>query len=62
MKLIDKIIVLLCLTVCVSCNYLDIVPDEKATEADAFKNPKAALRYLYSCYAYIELEITLWIF
>ena len=53
MKLIDKIIVLLCLTVCVSCNYLDIVPDEKATEADAFKNPKAALRYLYSCYAYI---------
>lgn len=53
MKLIDKIIVILCLTVCVSCNYLDIVPDEKATEADAFKNPKAALRYLYSCYAYI---------
>lgn len=36
-----------------SCNYLDIVPDENATEEDAFKNPKAAERYLYSCYSYI---------
>lgn len=53
MKLINNFLVLLCLTICVSCNYLDIVPDEKATEADAFKNPKAVLRYLYSCYAYI---------
>lgn len=53
MKLIDKLILLLCLTLCVSCDYLDIVPDEKATEADAFKTPKAALRYLYSCYSYI---------
>lgn len=44
---------LLCMLACVSCDYLDIVPDEKATEADAFNNPKAALRYLYSCYAYI---------
>ena len=32
-----------------SCNYLDIVPDETATEKDAFANPRAALRYLYSC-------------
>lgn len=55
MKLIDKFIILLCFTACVSsCNYLDIVPDEKATEKDAFKNSKAALRYLYSCYAYIS--------
>lgn len=36
-----------------SCNFLDIVPDETATEDDAFKNTKAAERYLYSCYAYI---------
>ena len=27
-----------------SCNYLDIVPDETATEKDAFANPRAALR------------------
>lgn len=36
-----------------SCNYLDIVPDEVATEADAFKNKEAAQNYLYSCYSYI---------
>ena len=36
-----------------SCNYLDIVPDETATEKDAFANPRAALRYLYSCYGYL---------
>lgn len=36
-----------------SCNYLDIVPDEVATEKDAFANPKAAEKYLYSCYGYL---------
>lgn len=36
-----------------SCNYLDIVPDETATEADAFANPRATLKYLYSCYGYL---------
>lgn len=36
-----------------SCNYLDIVPDETATEKDAFANPRATLRYLYSCYGYL---------
>ena len=53
MKLVNNILILLCLSICVSCNFLDIVPDEKATEADAFNSPKAVLRYLYSCYAYI---------
>lgn len=32
------------------CNYLDVVPDGTATEADAFKNPRAAEGYLYTCY------------
>jgi SusD family. len=36
-----------------SCNYLDIVPDERPTEADAFKDRYAAERYLYSCYSYM---------
>lgn len=36
-----------------SCNYLDIMPDEVATDKDAFSNPKAAEKYLYSCYAYL---------
>ena len=39
---------------CHSCNYLDIVPDENATEADAFKNISAAEKFLYSCYAYMK--------
>lgn len=37
----------------VSCDYLDIVPDEVATEKDAFSNPKAAEKFLYSCYGYL---------
>ena len=52
MKLIDKYLILLCVFVCCSCNYLDIVPDEKPEE-DAFKNPQLTERYLYSCYSYI---------
>ena len=37
----------------ISCNYLDIMPNEVATEKDAFANPKAAEKYLYSCYGYL---------
>lgn len=36
-----------------SCRYLDIVPDGTATNEDAFKNPMAAKKYLYSCYGFI---------
>ncbi|MDR1882619.1 MAG: RagB/SusD family nutrient uptake outer membrane protein [Prevotella sp.] len=36
-----------------SCNFLDIVPDEMPTEEDAFKDARAAERYLYSCYSFI---------
>ena len=36
-----------------SCNYLDIVPDETATDSDAFADKVAALRYVYSCYSYL---------
>ena len=36
-----------------SCNYLDVVPSEKASDKDAFASPKAAEKYLYSCYGYI---------
>lgn len=37
----------------VSCDYLDIVPKETATEEDAFASEDAAERYLYSCYGYM---------
>lgn len=40
-----------------ACNYLDIVPDERVTEEDAFKNADAARRFLYSCYGYLGGEL-----
>ena len=36
-----------------ACDYLDIVPNETATEEDLFESTEAALRYLYSCYSYM---------
>jgi SusD family. len=36
-----------------ACNYLDIVPDEREQEKDAYTNEIAALRMLYSCYGYM---------
>lgn len=36
-----------------SCDFLDIVPDEMATDKDAFADPASALRYVYSCYSYL---------
>ncbi len=53
MKSIKFIIILSVLFSFGACNYLDIMPDEVATEEDAFENSKAAERYLYSCYSYI---------
>lgn len=49
-----KILFLLFLTFNIaSCDYLDIVPDERPTDEDAFQDKNAAYRYLYSCYSYI---------
>lgn len=36
-----------------SCNYLDIVPDETATEDDMSADLNAANNFLYSCYGYL---------
>jgi hypothetical protein len=36
-----------------SCNFLDVVPDERPTEADMFADYNAAQNYLYSCYSYL---------
>lgn len=36
-----------------ACDYLDIVPNETATEKDAFASEQAALNYLYSCYSFM---------
>lgn len=58
MKLNIKILTILAavLLCSYSCNYLDIVPDEAATEADAFADRYAAERYLYSCYSFLPKE------
>lgn len=36
-----------------ACDYLDIVPDERAQESDTYKTPDAIKKYLYSCYGYM---------
>lgn len=36
-----------------SCDFLDIVPDERPTEEDAFEDINALQGYLYSCYSYL---------
>lgn len=36
-----------------SCDYLDIVPDERAEESDTWKTPSMVKGYLYSCYGYM---------
>lgn len=33
------------------CDYLEIVPDERATPQNMYENVEAARRYLYSCYS-----------
>lgn len=53
MNAINKLLIFICTILLSSCNYLDIVPDEKASEEDAFKDAAAAERYLYSCYSRI---------
>ena len=52
MKTFSKIVFLACLCAgVVSCDFLDIVPDEKEKAEDAFEDVRAAERYLYSCYS-----------
>jgi hypothetical protein len=55
MKTLKKyfIISAICLTGCVSCNYLDIVPDNVATIDYAFRNRTACEKYLFTCYSYL---------
>lgn len=36
-----------------ACDFLDVIPKETEADENAFKDDKATLRYLYSCYSYI---------
>ncbi|MBK3516183.1 RagB/SusD family nutrient uptake outer membrane protein [Carboxylicivirga marina] len=40
----------------VSCNYLDIVPDNNPTMEDAFKRPGEAQNFLFSLYSFMPAE------
>lgn len=53
MKTIYTYITFIFLLAFTSCDFLDVVPDERPTENDAFKDVKAAERFLYSCYSYL---------
>lgn len=52
-KMIKKILVVLCVVAFSSCNYLDIVPDNVATIDYAFRLRSQAKKYLYTCYSYL---------
>ena len=41
---------LLALIMCSSCNYLDIVPEERTTEEDTYSTPGRVKEFLASCY------------
>ena len=50
MKNLYKLMLALALTgQLTSCDYLDIVPDERAQESDTWKTPNSIKGYLYSC-------------
>jgi hypothetical protein len=53
-NILVRLICLLFLFNLIGCtDYLEIVPDERPTEADSFRTPNAALGFLYSCYSYL---------
>lgn len=57
MKIIKYLFLLVAVAFSISsCDYLDVVPDEKPSEKDAFEDSNAAERFLYSCYSYLPLS------
>ena len=38
---------------CSSCNYLDIVPEERTKEEDTYSTPGRIKEFLASCYSYL---------
>lgn len=50
--LLKSLLFCIVLLECISCNYLDIVPDNMATIDYAFRNRTACEKYLYTCYTY----------
>lgn len=46
-------LMLLVLMFCSACNYLDIVPEERATDEDTYSTPQKLKEFLGSCYGYL---------
>lgn len=46
-------VLIVMISLAMSCNYLDIVPDNVATLDNAFANRLEAEKYLYTCYSYL---------
>lgn len=54
MKILYRILILVLIAgSSISCNFLDVVPDERTTEADTYAGRNNGIGYLYSCYAYL---------
>lgn len=53
MKFLKIFILSICVSVGVSCNYLDIIPDDTPTIDHAFTDRYQALGYLHGCYSYL---------
>lgn len=60
MKKILNIFVLLAAAGIMSCNYLDVVPEDNATLDDAFKNEANAEKYLLSVYGHFPNSVQYW--
>jgi hypothetical protein len=54
MKMLNKLFILAGLVFgVISCDYLDVVPDDAPTLDDAFKNRAAAEKSLFTCFSYL---------
>lgn len=60
MKKIAHILITAAAVSLMSCEYLDVVPKDKATLDDAFKNETNALKFLYSMYGHIPNSVQYW--
>lgn len=52
--LLKRIVLLLTLASLFSCDYLDIMPEERITEESTYQTPDQLKAYLYSCYGSIK--------
>ena len=52
-RIIINIVLLICSISLLSCNYLDVVPDNVATIDNAFTDRNEAEKFLFTCYSFM---------